>query len=33
MKLNRRDFIWVVPSAVTAGFFGWLGWPRSTSSF
>lgn len=26
MKLTRRDFIWVVPSAVTAGFFGWLGW-------
>ncbi|GEM85611.1 ubiquinol-cytochrome c reductase iron-sulfur subunit [Meiothermus granaticius] len=26
MKLTRRDFIWIVPSAVTAGFFAWLGW-------
>lgn len=26
MKLNRRDLIWIFPSAITAGFFGWLGW-------
>jgi len=25
-RLNRRDLLWVVPSAITAGFFGWLAW-------
>ncbi|RIH86970.1 Rieske 2Fe-2S domain-containing protein [Calidithermus roseus] len=26
MKLERRDLIWIIPSAIAAGFFGWLGW-------
>ncbi|RIH81846.1 Arsenite oxidase subunit AioB [Calidithermus terrae] len=26
MKLGRRDIIWIIPSAIAAGFFGWLGY-------
>lgn len=26
MKLTRRDLVWIVPSTIAAGFFGWLGW-------
>ncbi len=25
-RISRRDLIWIVPSAITAGFFGWLAW-------
>ncbi|AEB11209.1 Rieske 2Fe-2S domain-containing protein [Marinithermus hydrothermalis] len=25
-KLTRRDLIWILPSGVAAGFFGWFGW-------
>lgn len=25
-RINRRDLLWIVPSAITAGFFGWLAW-------
>ncbi len=26
MKLTRRDLVWIVPSGIAAGFFGWFGW-------
>jgi Rieske Fe-S protein len=25
-RINRRDLLWIIPSAITAGFFGWLAW-------
>jgi Rieske Fe-S protein len=25
-RLSRRDLLWIVPSGITAGFFGWLLW-------
>jgi arsenite oxidase small subunit len=25
-RLTRRDLVWAIPSVITAGFFGWLGW-------
>ncbi|MCX7739660.1 MAG: ubiquinol-cytochrome c reductase iron-sulfur subunit [Meiothermus sp.] len=25
-RLDRRDLLWIIPSMVTGGFFGWLAW-------
>ncbi|RDI96007.1 ubiquinol-cytochrome c reductase iron-sulfur subunit [Meiothermus sp. QL-1] len=25
-RFDRRDLLWLIPSAITGGFFGWLGW-------
>jgi len=32
-KISRRDMLWIVPSAITAGFFGWLAWRTYTIHF
>ncbi|GIW34754.1 ubiquinol-cytochrome c reductase iron-sulfur subunit [Meiothermus sp.] len=25
-RISRRDLIWIIPSAISVGFFGWLAW-------
>jgi Rieske Fe-S protein len=32
-KISRRDLLWLIPSAFTAGFFGWLAWRTYTIHF